>query len=201
MLAAFVGFAALSIQVRATTVVAPEFEQLVNKSDYVVRAVVKDVRSEFARPGSKQIVTYVELEVKEVIVGEPPSPLVLRMLGGRVGDKRMVVSGAPEFVVGDEDILFVRGNGKNFTPLTALMHGRYPVARDETTGRGYMMRNNRAPLRDAKEVSGKMDHERAGAAGEHGRRAVDLTEAMSPEQFAAAIRAVRKQDNGRPNEK
>jgi hypothetical protein len=185
----------------ATTVVPPEFDELVNKSDYVVRAVVKEVRSEFSRPGGRSIVTYVELDVKEVIAGNPPSPLVLRMLGGRVGDKRMVVSGAPEFVVGDEDILFVRDNERVFNPLTALMHGRYPVARDAATGRGYMMRNNRAPLKDTKEVSGKMDHA-AHAAGEHahGPRAIDLSEAMSPEEFAAAIRAARKPDTGRPNE-
>jgi hypothetical protein len=188
----------LPASVSATTVVAPEFDELVNKSDYVVRAVVKSVRSEFASPGSKAIVTYVELDVKEVITGNPPSPLVLRMLGGRVGDKRMVVSGAPEFVVGDEDILFVRDNGNVFNPLTALMHGRYPIARDEATGRGYMMRNNRAPLKSAKEVAGEMH----GQAGEeaHGRRAIDLAEAMSPEEFVAAIRATRKRGNGRPNE-
>jgi hypothetical protein len=185
----------------ATTVVPPEFEELVNESDYIVRATVKSVRSEYSSPGSKMIVSYVELDVKEVITGSPPSPLVLRMLGGRMGDNRMVVSGAPEFVVGDEDILFVKGNGKNFTPLTAMMHGRYPITRDEATGRGYVMRNNLAPLKDTKEVSGKMDHA-AQAAGEHGgRRAIDLSEAMSPEDFAAAIRAARKQGNGRPNEK
>jgi hypothetical protein len=41
-----------------------------------------------------------------------------------------------------------------------------------------------------------------GQAGEeaHGRRAIDLAEAMSPEEFVAAIRAARKRGNGRPNE-
>jgi hypothetical protein len=189
----------------ATTVAPPEFEELVNESDYVVRATVKSVRSEFSRPGGKSIVTYVELDVKEVITGNPPSPLVLRMLGGRVGDKRMIVSGAPEFVVGDEDILFVRDNGKVFNPLTALMHGRYPIARDKETGRGYMMRNNRAPLKETSEVSGKMDHgAHAGEAGgrdEHAHREPALTEAMSPEEFAAKIRAAVKPGSRRPNEK
>ena len=192
----------LPVNAAATTVAPPEFEELVNQSDHVVRAVVKSVRSEFASPGSKSIVTYVELEVKEVITGNPPSPLVLRMLGGRVGDKRMVVSGAPEFVVGDEDILFIRANGKVFNPLTALMHGRYPIVRDKETGRGYVMRNNRAPLKDTKEVSGEVDHG-AHAAGERddsAHREVALTEAMSPEEFATKIRAVRKPDSRRPNE-
>jgi hypothetical protein len=186
----------------ATTVAPPEFDELVNESDFIVRATVKSVRSEFSRPGSKAIVTYVELDVKEVITGNPPSPLILRMLGGRVGDKRMIVSGTPEFVVGDEDILFVRDNGKVFNPLTALMHGRYPIARDKDTGRGYIMRNNRAPLKDTKEVSGKMDHEAHSTdeSSEHARREPALTEAMSPEEFAAKIRGVLKPGSRRPNE-
>lgn len=185
----------------ATTVIAPEFSELVNESDYVVRAVVKSVRSEFASPGSKTIVTYVELDVKEVIAGKPPSPLVLRMLGGTVGDKRMVVSGAPEFVTGDEDILFISGNGRVFNPLTALMHGRYPVARDKVTGRGYVMRNNRAPLTDTAQVNEGMDHARERAEAQGGRRAIDLSEAMSPEEFAAKIRAARRPDPRRPDER
>ncbi|HUF10790.1 MAG TPA: hypothetical protein VMO47_15835 [Rhodothermales bacterium] len=203
LLSAAIGASLFAATASATTVVPPEFEELVNESDCVVRAVVKSVRSEFSRPGSKSIVTYVELEVKEVIAGNPPSPLVLRMLGGQVGDKRMIVSGAPEFVVGDEDILFIRDNGKVFNPLTALMHGRYPIARDKATGRGYMMRNNRAPLKDTKEVSGEMDHaaHSAGESGEHARREPALTEAMSPEEFAAKIRAAKTSGNRRPNEK
>ncbi|HUF09103.1 MAG TPA: hypothetical protein VMO47_07280, partial [Rhodothermales bacterium] len=139
----------------------------------------------------------------EVITGDPPSPLVLRMLGGRVGDKRMVVSGAPEFVVGDEDILFIRDNGKVFNPLTALMHGRYPIARDKATGRGYVMRNNRAPLKDTREVSGNMDHgaHATGKDKEDAHHENALTEAMSPEDFAAKIRAAVKSGGRRPNEK
>src|SRR5512141_506778 len=62
---------------RATSVNAPEFTDLVNQSDFIVRAVVKSVTSEFAKPGSRKIITKVELEVREVIAGKPPQPLVL----------------------------------------------------------------------------------------------------------------------------
>ena len=171
----------------ATTVIAPPFEELVNVSDYIVRATVKSVHSEYASPGSKMIVTYVELDVKEVITGNPPSPLVLRMLGGQIGDKRMVVEGAPQFVVGDEDILFIRNNGKSISPLTAMMHGRYPIIHDKTTGRAFVERNNHAPLKSTAEVSAPMEG-RASAASSKATTATEA-EALTPEQFAAAIRA------------
>ena len=63
--------------VQATTVVAPDFNTLVRDSDYVVRAVVKSITyTEKAKPGKRTLpYSLVELEVKEVIVGTPPSPL------------------------------------------------------------------------------------------------------------------------------
>ena len=69
--------------VRATTVVPPKFSELVNESDYIVRAAVKSVTSEWRGvPGQGSIYTLVELDVREVIAGTPPQPLVLEMLGG-----------------------------------------------------------------------------------------------------------------------
>ena len=179
-------WALLGTPLAATTVIAPPFEELVNVSDYIVRSTVKSVHSEYASPGSRVIVTYVELDVKEVITGKPPSPLVLRMLGGQIGDKRMVVEGAPEFMVGDEDILFIHGNGKYFNPLTALMHGRYPVIHDRKTGRAFVERNDHVPLTDTAQVNQPMGAHAAGAGV-----AKPLTEAnaLTPDEFAAKIRA------------
>src|ERR1019366_6473746 len=97
-----------------TSVVPPDFSQLVNESDYIVRAVVKSVTSEWREnQGGRHIFTFVELDVREVIAGTPPQPLILEMLGGKVGNEELAVAGAPKFKVGDEDILFIQGNGQN----------------------------------------------------------------------------------------
>jgi len=137
----------------ATTVIPPAFDDLVGRADYIVRSVVKSVTCELRSAGAnRHIITKVELDVKEVIAGQPPSPLVLEMIGGTVGTERMVVHGAPEFKVGDEDILFVHGNGVQFNPLVALAHGRYPIKRDRQTGQGYMTRSNGEPLVNEQEV-------------------------------------------------
>jgi hypothetical protein len=185
---------ATGAMLHATSVVAPEFPELVGNADYIVRAVVKSVTAEMiASPTGKgrKIVTRVELEVREVIAGTPPSPLVLQMLGGKVGDEEMRVEGAPRFQVGDEDILFLRGNGRQFNPLVGLMHGRYPIRRDAKTGREFVTRNDASPLRDSTEVSRPFS-EGAVQAGT-GR---ESSPGLTPDDFANRIRAMRQAQKG-----
>jgi len=131
---------------RATSVNAPDFEKLVAQTDYVVRAEVIAVTSDWREnskvPGQFYIGSRVELRVLEVITGNPPQPLVLEVMGGQVGRDAMTVEGAPNFRVGEESILFVRGNGRMIVPLTAMMHGYYPVRRDPQTGENRVQRSN-----------------------------------------------------------
>ncbi|MEO6995306.1 MAG: hypothetical protein ABI273_16990 [Lacunisphaera sp.] len=172
----------------ATTVVPPDFDQLVNDADYIIRAVVKSVDSEYqpTNGGGKKIVTKVALDVKEVIAGIPPKDVVLEMLGGRVGDERMVVEGAPTFKVGDEDILFVRGNGHTIVPLVAMMHGRYPILREPGTGRKYMARDNRIPLMDTAEIAQPITKAETATVKAPAKAA---TQAMTPEEFIQQIKS------------
>ncbi len=148
---------ALTPAARATSVIAPDFDKMVGSSDYIVRAVVKTVTSDWRdnpdQPGRRYIGTLVELEVKEVIRGTPPSPLVLDLVGGRVGDRELTIDGAPKFTVGQESILFVQGNGRQIVPLVGMSYGHYPVRRDKRTGADQVMRSNGQLLYSEKEVS------------------------------------------------
>jgi hypothetical protein len=178
--------ACLPLHLGATSVVPPSFEKLVNESDYVVRAVVQSITSEWReKAGQRRIYTIVKLDVREVIVGKPPIPLELQLLGGRMDGQELVVEGAPKFEVGQEDILFIRGNGRQFYPLTGIMHGRYPILKDPATGRPYMARANRVPLAATAEVSRPM--------AEHSLQesvpAAAVQRALSPESFIESVRA------------
>jgi len=178
------GLVLISNSARATSVIPPQFSELVGKSDYVVRAVVKSVSSELRTSGPhRHILTFVTLEVREVIRGTPPQPLVLQMLGGKVGNDEMVIEGAPKFGVGDEDILFVHGNGRQLNPLVALMHGRYPIKHEPGTGREYLTRSNGALLLSEQDVAKPMTRPLTPAA-------LGTAPAMSPADFSARIRAV-----------
>jgi len=176
----------LPIFVFATSVVPPDFPQLVNESDYIVHAVVKSVTSEWReKQGHRHIFTLVELDVREVISGSPPQPLILEILGGRVGDEEMVVSGVPRFQVGDEDILFIQGNGQNICPLFAIMHGRYPILKEKDTGREYVARSNTVPLQDTAEVGLPMSE---GSAAALQLRLKNISQALTPADFARRIK-------------
>jgi len=141
---------------RATTVIAQDFDHMVGSSDYIVRAVVKTVTSQWRdnpeRPGKRYIGTLVELDVKEVIKGTPPSPLVLDLVGGRIGDRELTIEGAPKFTVGQESILFVKGNGRQIVPLVGMSNGYYPVRRDKRTGENQVMRSNGQLLYSEREL-------------------------------------------------
>jgi hypothetical protein len=175
-----------AVLVQGTTVLPPEFPELVNGSDYIVHAVVKSVSTEKRnREKGARIVTLVELEVIEVVAGTPPERVTLELLGGKVGDEELRVVGMPQFRVGDEDILFVSGNGRTVCPLYAMMHGRYRVNQDATNGRRYVTRADGRALTETSEVALPMI---SGGAGEIVRRAAPFSAAMEPEDFIRQVR-------------
>jgi len=184
--AVLLGLLALVPCAFATSVIAPAFDDLVGQSDYIVRAVVKSVTPEWRdnpdQPGHKFIATLVELDVKEVIMGTPPSPLVLDLVGGRIGDKNLIIEGAPKFVVGQESVLFVKGNGRQIVPLVAMMHGFYPVKRDKAGGPARMMRSNGRLLFSEKEI-GQVETTPTPAVSPD-----PVAQPLSPDDFAARIR-------------
>lgn len=166
----------------ATMVVAPSFDSLVSQADYVVRGTVTAVNSEWRNDAHGQhIISKVKFDVREVIKGTPPSPLVLVMLGGRIGNTQMVVEGTPSFIVGEESILFVHGNGKQFFPLVAIMYGMYPVSLDTASGQRFVHRSNGSPLYDVTDVSLPMTAANALGTG--------VAHPLTATEFAAKIRA------------
>ncbi|HVU25954.1 MAG TPA: hypothetical protein VHE13_17620 [Opitutus sp.] len=177
---------------RATTVLPPTFDELVNNSDYIVRARTKAVTAEKQQSAhGAKIYTEVELEIVDVVGGTPPAQVTLRFLGGRVGDEQMIIEGMPRFHVGDEDILFVSGNGRSIAPLYGMMHGRFPVRTDRESGRKYVTRANGAPLGSTAQIAAAMTKE-AGVDARQLEAAVGA--ALGPTDFIRLIRAAIKPD-------
>ena len=173
---------------QATTVIPPEFEELATRSDYVVRGRVVATNAEIRIKGSgKKIFTRVEVEVLEVIQGTPPVQLILECLGGRVGDEELIVGGAPSFVVGEESILFVSGNGRALCPLYAMSYGFYPIKDEGATKRRYVARGNQVPLENVAEIAQPLLEGDAAEAQRRGKRAAL---ALSPDDFAQKIKSV-----------
>jgi hypothetical protein len=178
----------------ATTVIAPDFDSLVQQADYVVRAVVNSKTSEWRSDAyGRHIFTKVKLDVLEILKGSPPSPLVLEMLGGRIGTQEMVVDGAPSFLVGEEDILFIHGNGRQFNPLVSLMYGMYPVSADTASGQRFVHRSNGSPLYNAKDIALPMTA--ANALGQGAARPLTSAEFSIKIRLSVAQRPIQSQPN------
>ena len=124
---------ALTPGTRATTVVPPTFDELVDQAQVIIQGKVTEVRSQWTGEGAQRyIVSYVTFRVEESLKGNSGQTYTIRMFGGTVDDESMGVSDAPEFVPGDRDILFVQNNGSQFIPLVGIMHGRFHVQRDQS---------------------------------------------------------------------
>lgn len=185
------------ICVSATTVIPPEFSALVGNSDCIVRAVVKAVHAE-KKSGARgpKIITHVEIEVLEAVAGSPPAALTLDFLGGRVGDEEMTVEGMPHFEVGDEDVLFVQGNGRSICPLYAMMYGRYPIVKDSSSGRKHVARVGGEALRDTAQIATPVTESSQPLSS--GSRTTASVAALTPEEFIAQIKAHLDGNRGRP---
>ena len=143
------------LAVHATTVIPPNFDELMNRAQVIFEGEVTGLQSQWIGEGGQhRIVTYVTFKVDDALKGDPGTTYSMRMLGGTVGDRTMAVSDAPKFKVGDHDILFVENNGSQFIPLVGIQHGRFQVQKD-ATGRSTLLTGDGRPLADVSQLGGK----------------------------------------------
>jgi hypothetical protein len=117
---------------RATTVVAPTFDQLVDEAEVIFQGKVTAVRSQWTGEGAQRvIVTFITFSVEDSLKGNPGQSYTIRMVGGTVDGETLEIADAPRFAVGNRDVLFVEHNGSQFIPLVGIMHGRFHVKRDQ----------------------------------------------------------------------
>ncbi len=168
---------------RATTVIPPTFDELVQRAEIIFQGTVKDVRSQWIGEGAeRRIVSFVTFTVDDALKGNPGAEYTIRMLGGTVGDETMEVTDAPKFKVGERQILFVENNGNQFVPLVGIQYGRFHVKRDEKSGRDMVITSQGLPLTDLSALGKQTDHADTAAP-------VPTAEAMSASDLKAAIQA------------
>jgi hypothetical protein len=171
------------------SVVPPSFPQLVNAAEQVVQVEIKAVacRWDTTPTGQAVIHTYVECQVQEVLKGTAGDRLILRFLGGQVGNDHMEIADMPAMEVGGVYVLFLAQNGQAFCPLVRAMHGSYRIVRDPQTGREHVTRHNGEALRSVDDVHQPLPMTR--------RAAPDLS-GLSPAAFKQAIVAERRIQEG-----
>src|SRR5215218_4834716 len=99
--------AAAAATASATTIVVPTDDGLFAASRAVVAGRVAEIRSRRV-DGGRAIFTYVTLDVETVLAGDATTGrIVLKEMGGRVGDEFTIVYGTPEYTVGERVLVYL----------------------------------------------------------------------------------------------
>jgi hypothetical protein len=173
---------ALSCDVYATSVRPPNFDELVQQSELIVRGRVLAVASGWQGEGAKRhIVTRVTIAVERTLKGRVDEELVLFFMGGKMGGRRLELVAQPRFEVGDHGVYFVENRLGRVCPLVRLGHGRYRIVSDAVTSRERILRDNFEPLREVSLVSRTLS-EPTGQL-----RAVSISEGVTLADFEAQV--------------
>jgi hypothetical protein len=126
--ASFLGVAGSSAS--AATVVAMSLEQMSDRADAIFVGRVEGIRSDWNAERTR-IYTYVTFEVDRYLKGGRGGRLeTVRLLGGQVGPYLAMVPGTPQFVEGEEVLVFQVGGGARIPTVLGLSMGKFSIVRD-----------------------------------------------------------------------
>jgi hypothetical protein len=114
----------------ATLARAITLPELVGLSQYALVGTATDAKSRWETVGNtRRIVTYVRVEVTQPIDGRPPpdTSLMLRTLGGQVGDIGQLVHGEARFELGAASVVFLAPDEDGVLGIAAMAQGHYPL--------------------------------------------------------------------------
>ena len=167
---------------RATTVIAPTFDELVGNSELIFRGHVTSVKSVWRQGGPRPVIaTEVTFAVERTLRGNAGDTVTLEFLGGTIGDKELRLAGWPRFQVGERGLFFVEDRTGQVCPLMRLGHGRYRIVSDAASATERVLRDDGTALRDPLEVSLPINE------ADTRRRAAQVSEALTLTSFESQI--------------
>jgi hypothetical protein len=126
-------------------------ELLTSRSRHVMLGEPLEAYSTWERIGQRRhIVTYTRVRAHELLAGADPASdeLMVRTLGGRVGELGELVHGEALLQLGERSVLFVMPSREVLT-VTAMAQGHYPLLKD-AEGAERLLRS-----REARELVGE----------------------------------------------
>jgi hypothetical protein len=122
--------ALFALQLCATSVIPMSVEQLTVVSSQIVRARAVSSQSSWDAEGA-HIYTFTRFQSLESLKGAAPAEIVVRQMGGRVGNIEQRVSGVRRWQQGDESVLFLRPSevGQGVMAVVGLFQGNFAVKR------------------------------------------------------------------------
>lgn len=134
-------FLTLAASVSATTVMIPYDDDLIVGARAIVTGKVVSVESAWDESHNR-IYTYITLRVKQVLKGEiTEKRIVLKELGGRVGDEGLTVWGSPEFTKGERVLVYLDTWPDGSLRTHQMLLGKFSIINDEATGHRFVVRD------------------------------------------------------------
>jgi len=115
----------------ATTVQRLTLDDMVKKAQTIVHGRVRSSVAHWSADGRLIVTTYT-LDVKETIKGRTGRSIDLTVVGGKVGNQGLFVSGMPSFDTGEEAVVFIENSG-NYSTVVGLSQGKFAVRNDEVS--------------------------------------------------------------------
>ena len=130
-------FAASTSTSTATAMVPLSIRELTAQADWVARGIVA-AKSSRRDPGG-HIASQVNLDVIEMWKGQPPSGrLALAVASGVLGEQEVRAEHEPEYVPGEEVVVFLKLNQRGQGVTIGLAQGKFCVWYDARTGRPFV---------------------------------------------------------------
>ncbi len=131
MLAAALLLTLLPAGASASLARAVSLAQLVSRSEQIVVGTPLEAHARWETlGGQRRIVTYTRVRVDAAIDGGGQSEVLVRTLGGHVGDIGQVVSGEAMLSIGQRALMFLGRTPDGVLGVTAMAQGHFPLQRD-----------------------------------------------------------------------
>ena len=121
-------------------------EQLTHSSRAILRGQVSAIGTAIDTD-TQLIYTYIEIDIRTVYKGDLPPRIVIKQLGGGVGDSVFHVAGQPQFLAGDDVLLFLARRPRDGSLYTISRgEGKWDVEADPLTD-GLLARRDKRTIR------------------------------------------------------
>lgn len=124
-----------SVAAHATTLARMSLAKMSQTARTIVRA--RCLANETAWDAG-EIWTFTSFQVEETWGGSVPSRIVVRLLGGKVGNLTSTVSGVPRFRPGEEVVLFLEPTAKGDFSVVSWEQGTFRIGRNKLTGEEFV---------------------------------------------------------------
>jgi hypothetical protein len=123
----------LAAALQAVQFIPLSLEELTAQSDVVLRGTVQSKTC--LRDEAGRIYTRIDLDVAETWKGaSATNRFTVVQAGGVLGNRRVEVSGQPDFTIGEEVVLFLVLNSRGEGVVLGVAQGKFEVSTDQATG-------------------------------------------------------------------